>query len=108
MGDGTSAPQKALEEKEEMRRYAYKQNLSLYGTDAAERIDKATKMWIEKMKQQDIEEYPLANGRKYVPHTLPESPDELFINFRNARMERVFNCFGIPLGITPSHIHTMI
>lgn len=46
-----------------------------------------------------FKEYYVGEGKKYVKHTLPEAPGDLMIHFRNARMERVFMIFGIPMGM---------
>jgi len=46
-----------------------------------------------------IHEMHLDTDRQYARHVLPESPHDMLINFRNARMERVLALFSVPMSM---------
>lgn len=46
-----------------------------------------------------VEEIQLETGRKLTHQVVPESPHEMLIKFRNARMERVLALFSVPMGM---------
>jgi hypothetical protein len=51
------------------------------------------------LRSHPLREYYLETDRQYVKHTLPESPHDMYLNFRVARKEDVFAMFCIPLAM---------
>jgi hypothetical protein len=109
-GDGTGAysdgesnmraeANRAEEEQDERRRYQYSRMVSMLGPAGLQRVENVTKQWIKAMSAQGHKEHFLPPNRVLASQQNAECPDDLLINFRIARMERILNCFGIPLGM---------
>lgn len=46
-----------------------------------------------------VSELYMETDRQYVKHTLPESPQDMLLAFRNARIERVMSVFSVPMSM---------
>jgi hypothetical protein len=95
----SSSMTRAQEEQMERQKYQYAQMLSMMGRTGAEKAEALARQHMRMIAAQGLREHYLGEGRKYVNHHLAESPDALLIQFRAARMERVFQIFGIPIGM---------
>lgn len=87
------------EEMMERRRYEYSKALGLYGTSGLDRVESMVRRHSQYVQDGGLNEYALGEGYKYVKNNVPESPGDLLIQFRAARMERVFQMFGVPMGM---------
>jgi hypothetical protein len=87
------------QEELERKRWEYSKLLNSVGPQGVYAADSLARAHIRGLMSSGFKEYYVGDGKKYVKHTLPEGPGDLMINFRNARMERVFMIFGIPMGM---------
>lgn len=88
-----------IQEQEEKRKYDYARAVSILGAGGVAKATEAANRIKEALSSREVKEHYLAAHRVLAKQTLAESPDDLLLQFRTARMERIFNLFGIPLGM---------
>jgi hypothetical protein len=97
----TSDAQRAHAQELERQQYAYSRLLGEVGPEGMRAHAQMT-VAMQQRQQRRMPEHEVEDGKKAVNVHLPEGPEELLMNFRNARVERVFNMFGIPMGMVSS------
>lgn len=81
----------------ERRQYVALQVASAFANGDWSDLDTFRRQMTEaRINNASAEQMYLADGRKYVNTHMAESPGDMVIQFRNARMERVFTLLGVP------------
>ena len=80
----------------EQKRYEYSKALAMMGSGGISEASSLARQHIQALAQQGQKEYYIGDGKSYVKQNMAESPAELLLNFRQARLERIFMVFGIP------------
>ena len=100
MGRGSnSRATRARLEQEERKAYEYSKAASLLGGDGIEKINRIAAAQIAATIAKGVTEHHVGDGKKVANVHLPEGAYDLLITHRQAMNERVFNLFGIPIGM---------
>jgi len=91
--------QRAAQAAHERKMFDYASLLHSVGSSGMARAHGLAMAHMDRLSADGMREHHIQDGKRYVRHQLPESPDEFFLKFRVASKERVCELLGVPLSM---------